>query len=93
MGLTEGLYDIEASYEIPVTSRDTLVRLWYHRADSDVEERPFDELDISSEERTYGIRAAAFQDIPKWRRCSCDVRGFIELFCGMRRVLGLLIRV
>jgi hypothetical protein len=35
------------------------------------------------------ICAAAFQDIPKQKRCSSDVPGFIELFCGMRRALGL----
>ena len=35
---------------------------------------------------------AAFQDILKWRRCSCDAPGFIELFCGAPRLLGLPIR-
>jgi hypothetical protein len=28
-------------------------------------------------------------DILKWRRCSCDAPGFIELFCGAPRLLGL----
>jgi hypothetical protein len=26
------------------------------------------------------VNPAAFQDILKWRRCSCDASGFIELF-------------
>ena len=36
---------------------------------------------------------AAFQDILKWRRCSCDIPGFIEPFCDTPRLLSLPIRV
>lgn len=32
---------------------------------------------------------AAFHDILMRKRCSSDVPGFIDLSCGMRRVLGL----
>ena len=42
---------------------------------------------------SLGVRPAAFQDILKWRRCSCDARGFIELFFGVPRLLGLPIQV
>jgi hypothetical protein len=31
----------------------------------------------------------AFQDIPRWRRCSRDTPGFMELFCNMPRSPGL----
>jgi hypothetical protein len=40
-------------------------------------------------EPTPILFTAAFQDIPKQKRCSSDVPRFIELFCGMRRALGL----
>ena len=35
---------------------------------------------------------AVTEDILKWRRCSCDAPGFIELFCGAPRLLGLPMR-
>jgi hemolysin activation/secretion protein len=41
-----------------VSTRDTRLRLWYERGDSDVVERPFDELDIESESTTYAAELA-----------------------------------
>jgi hemolysin activation/secretion protein len=52
---TEGLWEVSASYEIPVTARDTRLRLYYTRSDYDVKEDPFELLDIEGESRTYGI--------------------------------------
>ena len=52
---TEGLWEVSASYELPITARDTRLRFYYRRSDYEVEEDPFDELDIEGESRTYGI--------------------------------------
>ena len=41
----------------------------------------------------FVLSPAAFQDILKWRRCSCDAPEFIELFYDTRGLLGLPIRV
>jgi len=52
---TQGLQEYEIGYEIPVTSFDTTVGAWFYWGTSDVVESPFDELDISSRSKTYGI--------------------------------------
>jgi hypothetical protein len=39
------------------------------------------------------FRAAAFQDILTWGRFSCDSPEFIEVFCGVPRLVGLPIPV
>jgi hemolysin activation/secretion protein len=53
--VTEGYWEVDALYELPVTRYDTKLALWYRFGDADVVERPFDELEIESESRTYGI--------------------------------------
>ncbi len=60
---TEGLWDTEAGYEIPVTPFDTTLGAWFRWGTSDVVERPFDELDISSRARTIGLEVRQ----PVWR--------------------------
>jgi hemolysin activation/secretion protein len=52
---TEGLYRAFGSYEIPITARDTRLHFWYDWGKSKIEEKPFDELDIKAESRTYGV--------------------------------------
>jgi hemolysin activation/secretion protein len=52
---TDGLWDTETGYEIPVTPWDTTVGAWFRWGTSDVVEQPFDELDISSRARTIGL--------------------------------------
>ncbi|MGH7287228.1 MAG: ShlB/FhaC/HecB family hemolysin secretion/activation protein, partial [Myxococcota bacterium] len=52
---TEGLQEYEVGYEIPVTSFDTTLGAWFYYGSSDVIEEPFDDLDISSRSKTYGI--------------------------------------
>ena len=52
---TEGLWDTEAGYEIPVTPWDTTLGAWYRWGTSDVVENPFDELDIESRAQTIGL--------------------------------------
>jgi hemolysin activation/secretion protein len=53
--LTEGLEAFDVSYTIPITPRDTELKLWYVRNDSKVVERPFNDLDIKSDEQSFGI--------------------------------------
>lgn len=43
------------SYSIPLNVYDTTLRLWYQKAPSNVIDETFEELDISSEQKTYGI--------------------------------------
>ncbi len=52
---TQGLWDYEAGYEIPVTSWDTTLGAWLRYGSSDVVEDPFDPLDIKSRAHTIGI--------------------------------------
>src|SRR5262249_61608527 len=52
---TEGLWDGEAGYEIPVTVWDTTVGAWFRYGTSDVIEQPFGDLDIRSKAKTVGI--------------------------------------
>jgi len=60
---TDGLWDTETGYEVPVTPWDTTVGAWFRWGTSDVVERPFDELDISSRARTIGLELRQ----PVWR--------------------------
>ncbi|MBN2701581.1 MAG: ShlB/FhaC/HecB family hemolysin secretion/activation protein [Methylothermaceae bacterium] len=53
--LTEGVEDVSAYYAVPLTARNTLLKLYMDRSDADVIEEPFDDLDIESRTRTYGI--------------------------------------
>jgi hemolysin activation/secretion protein len=52
---SDGYQEIRARYELPITPYDTLLAFWYDRGDADVVEEPFDELDVESESRSYGI--------------------------------------
>lgn len=55
VAVTDGLEELDVSYTVPVTPRDTDLRLWYVRNNSEVVESPFDELDIEADETSYGI--------------------------------------
>jgi hemolysin activation/secretion protein len=52
---TQGLWDTEAGYEIPVTRWDTTLGAWFRWGTSDVIEQPFDTLDITSRAHTIGL--------------------------------------
>jgi len=52
---TEGLWDGEAGYEIPVTPWDTTIGAWFRYGTSDVIEDPFGGLDIRSKAKTAAI--------------------------------------
>ena len=54
-GHAEGLDEWNASYAIPLNARDTTLRLYYDRIDSEVVESPFDDLDIKSDEETISL--------------------------------------
>lgn len=52
---TAGLIDFEGRVEIPVTPWDTRLRLRARLSDAELQESPFDALEIESKARTYGI--------------------------------------
>ncbi len=54
-GITEGTDDIFLSYLIPVTSRDTTVKIYYRKSESTVVEETFKRLDIESISKTFGL--------------------------------------
>jgi len=51
----EGLTEWNAAYTLPLTARDTRLRLSVHDIDSKVVEAPFDALDVKSEETTVSL--------------------------------------
>jgi hemolysin activation/secretion protein len=53
--ITEGLWEYDLSYELPLNSYDTRLALRFRDTDSDVVENPFDALGIHSDARTYGF--------------------------------------
>jgi len=55
IGHAEGLDEWNANYAIPLNARDTTLRLYYDRIDSEVVEDPFDKLDIESDEETWSL--------------------------------------
>lgn len=62
---SQSLYDVELHYELPVTSRDTTIRIEGRKNASTVIEPPFDYLDIVSESETYSlsIQRPIYKDI------------------------------
>lgn len=52
-GYAEGLNDLSVFYRIPLTSRDTSLKLSYDRSDSAVVIEPFDAIDIDSESESF----------------------------------------
>ncbi len=55
-GITEGAKDYNASYLLPLNSRDTTLEFYYRKGDSTVTESLFKGLDIKSESDSYGVR-------------------------------------
>jgi hemolysin activation/secretion protein len=68
---TQGLWDTEAGYEIPVTPWDTALGAWFRWGTSDVVEEPFDELDITSRAHTIGLELR--QPVYRTERSSFDL--------------------
>lgn len=54
-GITEGTDDIFLSYLVPVTARDTTVKVYYRKSESTVIEETFKRLDIESISKTLGL--------------------------------------
>jgi hemolysin activation/secretion protein len=52
---SEGLNEIQARYQIPLTSFDTTLELHLERTWNEVVEKPFEDLDIKSRTQTYGF--------------------------------------
>ncbi|MEE9345346.1 MAG: ShlB/FhaC/HecB family hemolysin secretion/activation protein [Methylococcales bacterium] len=51
----EGLHDFNGSYSLPLTAYDTRLNLYYQNSDSDVVEKPINDISIESRSETYGI--------------------------------------
>ena len=54
-GKAEGSSDWSIDYRLPLTARDTEFGINYHSIDSKVIEKPFDVLNIESDETSFGI--------------------------------------
>jgi hemolysin activation/secretion protein len=52
---TEGLWEVSARYELPITASDTRLSFWFRNSSYEVVEEPFDEIDIEADSRTYGV--------------------------------------
>jgi len=87
---TDGLIDFEGRVEIPVTPWDTKLRLRARISEAEVQESPFDSLDIESSARTYGV--SIFQPLHRseadevwleltgeWRQTKSTILG--QAFC------------
>ena len=57
--LGDGVDDRGLSYGLPLTSRDLTAEIYYRRGNSDITERDFNQLDITSEIETRGLRLYA----------------------------------
>lgn len=55
LSASEGLQDAYLSYQLPLNSNDTRLKLEYQRGDSEVVESPFDELDIESDTESWAV--------------------------------------
>ena len=55
IGKTQGSSDVNASYSIPLTARDTTLSASYERVVAEVIEEPFSALDLQSVTQTYGL--------------------------------------
>ena len=53
---TEGARDIGAAYALPLTSRETLLTLYYRHNESSIIEEFFSDLDIKSDSNTCGVK-------------------------------------
>ncbi|MGA1844976.1 MAG: ShlB/FhaC/HecB family hemolysin secretion/activation protein [bacterium] len=54
LGKTEGATDADLSYTIPLTARDSTLKLSFRESDTLVIEEPFHELDIRGKDTTWG---------------------------------------
>ena len=87
---TAGLTDFEGRFEIPITPWDTRLRLRARATRTELQESPFDDLDIRSRSSTYGVSLVQplyrsetddlFIDLGgEWRQTKTTVLG--EAFC------------
>lgn len=53
--LTEGLKRGDVLYSFPLTARDTRLSAYFNRTDADVVENPFNDIDINSDTKTFGL--------------------------------------
>jgi len=56
VGFAEGLTDANANWSIPLNAHDTTLTLLAEHANSEVENGPFQDLDIKNDTETYGFR-------------------------------------
>ena len=55
IGFSEGAETGSAGYRLPILANDTTLQVYYQRDQVDVIERPFEDLDISTQTDTYGL--------------------------------------
>ena len=55
LGLTQGVEDISAGYQLPIGSKGHQLTFLYQESDSKVIEEPFDNIDVESNSTTYGV--------------------------------------
>ncbi|NEQ39583.1 MAG: ShlB/FhaC/HecB family hemolysin secretion/activation protein [Okeania sp. SIO3I5] len=53
---TDGSDIVDVIYTLPINARNGSLSLYFNTSDSEVVERPFDELDIEANSRTYELR-------------------------------------
>jgi hemolysin activation/secretion protein len=70
VGGAEGIpYDILVRYRAPLTAQDTTLGLYYERAKSEVVQKPFDALEITSEIESFGLQLSR----PVYRSANRDL--------------------
>jgi len=52
---SKGSEELALSYAIPLTARDTTLRVHYQGSDTVIQEEPFNILDVTSKSRTFGV--------------------------------------
>jgi len=52
---SEGLDSVNLNYSIPLTTEETTLSIFYSQSDSEVVEKPFDELDITYDSSDFGF--------------------------------------
>jgi hemolysin activation/secretion protein len=71
---TEGLEQVEARFEVPITAYDTLLTFRYQGSWADIIDDDFDLLDISSQSESFGIELRQ----PVYRTLGASVETFIR---------------
>lgn len=72
-GATSGSGDVDVTYALPLSARDTALRVRYATTSSHVIEPPFDQLDIRSRSRVAALGVRYFVYRTPWEELGLDV--------------------